>query len=67
MKNVYQFYQNLFSNNVPVSKKNIFNYLKGINLPKHSMEQREPCKGKRCIKKWKTRKHQVIMVLQNNF
>ena len=66
MKNVYQFYQNLFSNNVPVSKKN-FNYSKGINLPKHSMEQREPCEGKRCIKKWKTRKHQVIMVLQNNF
>ena len=48
-------------------KKSIFNYLKGINLPKHSMEQREPCEGKRCIKKWKTRKHQVIMVLQNNF
>ena len=28
MKNLYQFYENLFSNDVPVSNKNIPNYVK---------------------------------------
>ena len=45
MENLYKFYENLFSNDVPVSKKSISNYLKDINLPKLSMEQRELCKG----------------------
>ena len=37
-------------------KKSIFNYLKGINLPKYSMEQREPCEGKRCTIKMENKK-----------
>lgn len=40
-KNLYQFYENLFSNDVPTSNKTVSNYLKDINLPKLSMEQRE--------------------------
>ena len=45
MKNFYQFYEKLFSNDVPVSKKSISNYLKDINLGKHFMKQRELCEG----------------------
>ena len=44
-KNLYQFCENLFSNDVPTSNKSISNYLKDINLPKRSMEQREHYEG----------------------
>lgn len=43
MENLYPFYKNLFSNNVPVYKKSIFNYLKVINLPKYCIEERKLC------------------------
>ena len=38
---MYLFYENLSFNNVLVYNKSISNYLKDINLPKLSMEQRE--------------------------
>ena len=41
MKNLYPFYENLFSNNVPVYNKSISHFLIDINLQKLSMEQRE--------------------------
>ena len=45
MENLYQFYENLFSNDLPVSNKSISNHLKFISLPKKSIEQRELCEG----------------------
>ena len=38
---MYLFYENLSFNNVLVYNKSISNYLKDINLPKLSMEQKE--------------------------
>ena len=63
MENLYQFYENLFFNDVPDSNKRISNYLKDIGLPKLSKEQRELYKGKPTKKGvegktiWKTIKH----------
>ena len=44
-ENFYQFYENVFPNDVFVSNKSISNYLKDISLPKFSMEQRTLCRG----------------------
>ena len=45
LENLYQFYKNLFSDDVPVPNKNISNYVKDIDLSKLSMEQRELFEG----------------------
>ena len=49
-KNLYQFYENLFSNDVPTSNKSISNYLKDIILPKRSMEHYEGELSKKDVK-----------------
>ena len=41
MKNLYPFYENLFSNNVPVYNKSISHFLIDINLQKLFIKQRE--------------------------
>ena len=57
-ENLYQLYENLFSNDVPVSNKSIWNHLE-------KRELREVKDGKQ--KKKKTKKLQVMMVLKKNF
>ena len=46
MENLYQFYENAFSDEVPDSNKRISNYLKYISLPRLSKEQWELCQGR---------------------
>ena len=41
MENLYQLYEKIFSNNVPVSNKGISNYFEDNTFPKLSMEQSE--------------------------
>ena len=41
MEYLYHLYKNLFSNDIPVSYKGIFIYLKDVNLPKLFMEEKE--------------------------
>ena len=53
-KNLYQFHKNLFSDDIPSSKKNISANLKDlISLPKRSLEQSQLCEGKFTVKEVK--------------
>ena len=56
MENLYHFYKILFSNSEPVSNKSICNYLKDINLPKLSMEERGLWEGELTKKEVKRRR-----------
>ena len=51
---MYQFYKNLFSDNIPSSKRNIsVNSKDLISLSKLSLEQRQLCEGKFTVKEVK--------------
>ena len=56
---MYRFYKSVFSDNVPLSNKNISVDLTDTNLPKLSMEQRQLCEGEVIEKKVKDALHKI--------